>query len=364
MELPTEILTIIMGHVYYYHEDRRFHTPEHQILLTCSLVHPSWTPLAQALLFSHITFPESLKFFQAHATANQSERSKELCAYVKIIDIHFKHPNRAMWTAGTPPKRGLFPMELSALLTWCPNVYELGLETSLVFSLRVDDLEAIKLAGTQVRSLRLSGGSVQTPILFELLGSFPGIRFLRVEVEFVAEPPCTPLQGVQLYELILIRALPTATLQWLLSSSKSTLRILELRDIPSSETRSLIRDDYAANLHSLRLFHADRMTVSSLLPACTQLKQFVCLNLPRMTKLELFLPLSVETLTIISGSGQSYIGSILNTVESHPELKVLELDHSITTNSAIFAAVIEVCERMGTRLEADLPSFWLVSLSS
>jgi hypothetical protein len=366
MELPAEILAIILGRVYYYHKDRRLHTPDHPTLAACSLVHPSWTALSQELLFCHITFRESLRFFRDHATANQSDRSRELCAYVKIVDIHFKHPNQGLWSASQPAGTfsaiGLYPRELSELLRRCPHVYELGLETSLVFSLGIDDLEAIKLEGAHVRSLCLSGGSVQSPILFELLGSLPGIQFLRVEVEVAAEPPPTQLEGVHLYELILVRGLPVATIKWLLSSSKSSLRILELRDIPGSDTKTLIRDDYAANLHSLRLLHADRLTVSSLLPACTQLKQFVCLNVPKMTKLELFLPASVETLTMISISSQPYIGSILKTVKSHLELKILELDQSITLNNSNFTAVTEMCEEMGTRLKADQPSFWLVSL--
>jgi len=359
MDIPTEILTSILGFAYYKFPDRRFNSPDHNVLRECALVHSSWKSIAQELLFRHITFVESRRLYENLLRVRSDEKHhQELFAQVRILEVHLQDDAGGGLEAD---KHGLSltPTEFSTLLSKCSDTYELVISAHNIFLLDPGFKHAVHSSGLSIRSLNLTGCSVQSPVLFELLGLFPTIQFLAVGVEIVADPPTEPLKGIHLYELVLHRILPIETLQWLMASSKQSLRILELRDIPGLEFKTLLRDDFASNLLSLRLFHADRRTASFILPACTQLKELVCLNLPRMTRLERYLPATVETLSI---SGL-YLGAIISIIEAHSHVKTLWVTEA-TANTGGFEMLRDLCATRNTRLEANLPPVWLVCPSS
>ncbi|KAJ7863106.1 hypothetical protein B0H14DRAFT_2739306 [Mycena olivaceomarginata] len=197
------------------------HLPEELICLILGNSH--WRGPAQTLLFRRITL-------------------KAAAAFAKFADTA---SNKALLS------HNLGRADLCLVSTL---LYELSINAQL-FSLG-EDISSISAivhaASISIRSLRLMECSVHSPILYELIGLFPSVEFLTLGVEIAAAPPpWTP--AIQLYELMLHRTPPSDLLQWLLSSSGTSLRILEMRDLPSARTSSLRFMRY--NTYSAAILH-------------------------------------------------------------------------------------------------------------
>ncbi|CAK5284182.1 unnamed protein product [Mycena citricolor] len=230
------------------------------------------------------------------------------------------------------------------MMSSCTQLYELILYSSRLFSLGPHDLEQIESLVTssswKIRSLRLMECSSQSPILYELLSVFPDVQFLVLGIELSAAPPLwTP--AVELYELKLHRTLPSEVLVWLLSSSRQSLRILELRDLPSAST-ALDLVPCFPNLQSLRLMRFNSHSAAILLQ-CANLVELVLLNVPTIFPLPP-LPASLQHLylPIQTYSTGIDIESVLRAVNSDnlPNLRILSFTGASDQASPLQAACL------------------------
>ncbi|KAK0504190.1 hypothetical protein EDD18DRAFT_1345068 [Armillaria luteobubalina] len=240
--LPPELVLIIFERLYY-RTDQWTRELDYATLAACSLTQHSWYFPAQRLLFRHI--PKCVR---------------PICLFddIRILDVIL-----------TPE----FVPDLAFLLANCTRLYELGL-TARVFTLPPS------VPSANIRALRLVECSVQSPILYGLLALFPAVRFLTIDTEIVALPPPAAAPPPALYELVLKRSLSADILTWILANSLGSLRILELKDLPSTDMKDIL-GPHGPYIHSLRIFRFSN-NAASILRSCVNLKEFVLSSLPVM----------------------------------------------------------------------------------
>ncbi|KAK0464298.1 uncharacterized protein EV420DRAFT_1036181, partial [Desarmillaria tabescens] len=319
MSLPAELLLIIFERLYY-RTDKWTREPDYPTLVACSLTQRSWYLPAQRLLFRHI--PASV-------------RPVRLFDHIRILDM--------ILTPDSIP-------DLVFLLAHCPRLYELGLSVRGVFTLPPSVVTA------NIRALRLVECSVQSPILYDLLALFPGVRFLSIGTEIVAPPPPTASPAPRLYELALKRSLGTDILTWILANSSGSLRILELMDLPSVGMRDVLLP-HGPSIHSLRIFRFSN-TAASILRYCVNLKEFVLSSLPVMGPRLADLPKSIEhfSLTNSHASTTDWNPFVL-LLPQLPALKTFTCDKSSKSQHG-FGAIKLICNNRHINLLADASNWW------
>ncbi|KAJ6559189.1 hypothetical protein DFH09DRAFT_1036589 [Mycena vulgaris] len=314
MQLPEELICVILAKVYYRHPP--FNTPDYPTLISCSLINSFWTAPAQTLLFRRITIDRAQAFGRFAASIPRSPH----LSYVRTLAISLsdKPPDDEQSTTCSVST-------LIAILGCCPKLYELGINARGLFSLGSESssriVEVVRATSLSIRSLRMMECSVQSPVLYELLALFPGVQFLTLGVEIAASPPSwTP--SFQLYEVTLHRTPSSQVLRWLLSASWTTLRILELRDLPSPYTQS----DLAMccpHIQSLRLMRYNAST-AAILRQCTNLLELVLSIVPTFVSLP-DLPPSLEHFALLTPTYTASVDlqQVIAAVDSLPCLRVL-----------------------------------------
>ncbi|KAJ7459862.1 mitochondrial 39-S ribosomal protein L47 (MRP-L47)-domain-containing protein [Mycena latifolia] len=318
MQLPEELICVILANLYY--RNPPFSTPDYSTLSACCLVNSLWTIPAQTLLFRRITVNVAHSFgrFVARPIGNQA-----LLSHVRMLAIALSdNPPPPLSQSSDPndERSTLCPVStLVTILKSCPKLYELSISARSLFSLGSESTSAladvVRTTSLSIRSLRMVECSVQSPILYEFLALFPGVQFLTLGVEIAASPPSwAPV--IRLYELTLHRTLSSEVLIWLVSASETTLRILELRDLPGVHTRVGPRD-------SLRLMRYNAYT-AAILRQCTNLLELVLLNVPGFVSLP-ELPPTLEHIAVLI---QTYTASVdlqpvIAAVDSLPRLRIL-----------------------------------------
>ncbi|KAJ6508781.1 hypothetical protein C8R45DRAFT_815525 [Mycena sanguinolenta] len=345
MHLPEELIFLILAKVYY--RNPPLNAPDYSTLLACALVNSHWRGPSQTLLFRRIPSEATPAFARfANSTSN-----KALLSHVRILSIALTKDN-------APRPIGVEVCPVSTLLSifgHCPQLYELGISAHKLFSLGSEDIvriaTVIRDAAISIRSLRLLECSVQSPLLYELIGLFPTIQFLTIGMEIAAPPPSwTP--AIQLYELTLQRTPISQVLQWLLSSSGTSLRILELRDLPSASTYTDIAECCLC-IQSLRLMRYNAYSAAILLQ-CTNLLELVLFNIPTIASLPL--PSSLEHLALLT---QTYTASVdlravVKAIESLPRLRILTFVGD--PQDALQAA----CDAKDITLQTTSRKFWMI----
>ncbi|KAK7048366.1 hypothetical protein R3P38DRAFT_2606068 [Favolaschia claudopus] len=339
MDLPQELICLIVSKAYY--RNFPFNTPDYDTLSACSLVNSTWRNPAQTLLFRRITLEGTPAFARfADATSN-----KTLLSNVRSLSIALVQDASGVEECSVST--------LVSILGHCPQLYELSVSAHKLFSLNPNDISSISAAveagSISLRSLRLLYCSVQSPLLYELVGLFPTVEFLTVGVEIAAAPP--PMApALRLYELSLHRTPPSDVLQWLLSSSGTSLRILELRDLPSAST-CLDIAKCCPGIQSLRFMRYDSHS-AAILAQCTNLIELVLLNIPTVMPT---LPPSLEHLALLI---QTYTASVnlqpvIQALESLPRLRLL------TFVGDPQGALEETCEAKNIVLRTISRKFWI-----
>ncbi|KAJ7212110.1 hypothetical protein GGX14DRAFT_362171 [Mycena pura] len=336
MHLPDELICLVLAKAYY--KDPPLNTPDYSTLSACSLVSSSWTHPAQILLFRCITQDVAHAFSRFAETNDQA-----LLANVRTFSI-------ALLTQSVD-----LPI-LVSVLRRCPQLYELTISARGLFSFPDESIAALvsimNSTGLSIRSLRLIECSVQSPILYQLMGVFPTIEFLTLGVELAATPPLwKPICA--LYELKCHRTLSPEMLVWLLSSSASSLRVLELRDLPSARTAVELAP-YCESIQSLRLMRYNAHT-AAILRQCTNLLELVLLNVPTLVSLP-SLPPSLEHITLLI---QTYTTSVdltpvIVAVNSLPNLRTL----SFMGDLGQIAVLQSVCDSKNVSLWRTSQKFW------
>ncbi|KAJ6584987.1 hypothetical protein B0H19DRAFT_1249894 [Mycena capillaripes] len=333
MHIPEELICLILAQLYY----RRppLNKPDYSTLSACSLVNSHWRIPSQTLLFRRITLeatPEFARF--AETTSNLV-----LLSHVRSISITL------------PPVSTLV-----SLLGRCPQIYDLGISASALFSMdskQISSLSAvIRDRSISIRSLRLMECSVQSPILYELIALFPSVEFLTLGVEVAALPPLwTP--AIQLYELTLQRTLSSDVLAWLLSASGTSLRVLELRDLPSAHTASDLAT-CCPHIQSLRLMRYNARS-AAILRQCNNLLELVLMNVPLVDLPQL--PSSLEHFALLI---QTYTTSVdlrlvIAAVDALPHLRIL----SFVGGSQDLPLLRASCDTKGVTLQSTLAKLWI-----
>lgn len=357
MELAIELVFIIMETAYYANDSPWIRDPDYKTIASCSLVAVGWRHPAQQLLFRRITFDKAPAFTKLCFQFNRHTVS--LLQEVRSLEIAIGHN-----TNGVDAVVGLLHC-----LERCPALYELSLRIHGYFQFDDDVLEhlgdLVSKAQSPLRSLKLLECSVQSPIIYQLLSVFSSVRFLSVGVEIVASPPAGLLSDLQLYELVIYRSLPYHVLSWILPSTHSSLRVLELREPLGLDTTAVIVP-HLHRLHSLRLMVLGHYT-ESIPPQCISLREMVIQQLPSFKALVGILPPSVEHVWITNqtATGLPIWSNLVGLAGHLASLKLLTV-HFVGQPTMMqdtgFVEFQAICKRRGIAYRFFQIRAWPVSL--
>ncbi|KAK7056766.1 hypothetical protein VNI00_002483 [Paramarasmius palmivorus] len=361
--LPSELIALILGEVYYLKDkpppEHIFLTrnPDRHTVAACSLVNSSWRAVAQPLLFHHITSNVSPAFARWIRTPHAINLG--LLSSVKTVELRL---DTTVGQNGFPnlPSCGVDDFHL--LLNSLPNLYEL--EISLQ-GFSVASSFQPRQVFQSLRALRINECSVQSPVLYELLSIFPGIRFLTIAIEIAALPPPIPIPSLQLYELVIYRSLSPDITKWLLANSVGSLRVLETREFVGIHLPLVLRGHYD-HLHSLRLIRLDRSSLA-MIQACNNLQELVLVTIPGSTaRRDLTLsklPSSLQHLSLIRRGKDS--GSLVKLADairsSSPQLKLISCDRSFQSDPE-YDVLVELCLQRGIELQIGESRHWPVGV--
>lgn len=369
LQLPPELIFVILEYAYYTPAG----SPDYALLTNCSTVCIAWSLPAQSLLF-HKTpklHLDSIASFHA-ALKSSAARGKPMGDAVRSLDISF----------GGSLDGALQPEAFAQLLQACPRLYELSLSTYGVHEFDQFALAKLKDAGQGIRALNLQYCGVQSPVLFQLLGIWPRIRFLKIGTEIAAWPWRLPAQipilrqpqtnagasdvaqrppaHVSLYDLALSRIPQQPVLSWLLGSSATSLRILDLHEVPGIAARQAL-SIHAPHLRSLRLLHFS-LDSAAFLRQCTRLQELVIYNVPVFVPLAPELPHSIEHLSFRNPrhTFRNTLRPFLEAIEVLPKLRIVTCD----TNSEglrDFESLKARCAEKGVEVVISEVPIWVVS---
>lgn len=368
--LPPEIVFVILEHAYY----TAAGFPDYTFLANCSLVCTSWSVPAQSLLFHKTTKLRSHTIASFHAALMASAvRRKPMGHAVRSLDI----------SVGRSSNESYQPEAFARLLQACPRLYELSLNTFGLHEFDQFTLAKLKDSGQGIRALNLQYCGVQSPVLFQLLGIWSHIRFLKIGTEIAAWPWRNPAEtpilrqsisnggrndivaqrppaNVSLYDLALSRIPQPAVLAWLLGSSALSLRILDLREAPGIAARETL-GIHAPHLRSLRLLHYN-LDSAAFLRQCTRLEEFVIYNIPVIVPLAPELPPSIEHLSFRNPihAFRNTLCPILDAIEVLPKLRIVTCDKN-SEGLHEFAMLRSRCAERGVEVVISEVPFWVVS---
>lgn len=350
--LPLELILSIIEKAFY--ERPGFRDPDYQTLLACSLVHSSWATSVQTLIFRHVTYKRGRSFSMSyHLTGPSNPRSEALLSHLRILEIGLGSSSTAECT----------PRNLLNIISRLPYLYELSLHINGIFSLRWDTVSDLRTIATAtwpgVRALRVLDCSVQSPILYELLSVFPTVQFLTIGTEMATPPITPPIPGLQLYELVLFRTLPSEILTWLLANSTTSLHILELRDLPGSHMPPVL-EKHGPHIRALRLMRYNAQA-AAIVRICTNLAELIIMNIPQFISLPT-LPPSLEHFGFVN---QAYVSSVvlrpvIEAINKLPNLRTLSCDLDPSHDG--FLLLEETCAAKHITMRTNLPKLWIVSL--
>ncbi|KAH7885019.1 hypothetical protein F5I97DRAFT_1320968 [Phlebopus sp. FC_14] len=361
--LPAEIIFAILEHGYY----SLFGSVDHAFLFSCSLVCTSWSAPAQSLLFrspTELTSRTRPKFYAA--ILSSVVHGKDLGSVVRSLKT----------TLVDSPYEDYHPSNLAQLLRVCPKVYELSISVDGLHQFDKVCLAELETVGQGIRALNIRRCRVQSPVVFQLLDIWPSIRFLSIGTEIVAWPWRTlrnssdtavrleARQGarVALYELVLSRTPSLNVLRWILASSSTSLRILDLREFPGAGTREILQL-HAPLLRSLRLLHYNTFA-AAFLRLCTGLEELVVYQIPlTIVTFGTFsndIPRSIEHLSFRNPpwAPTHTLRPILEAVDVLPKLRTLTCDRE-SERLEEFAILQSKCMQKGVEITVSSEPLWV-----
>lgn len=355
--LPFELVSQILEELYY--DLRR--QPDHTTLSICAQVCRVWRTPAQKLLFRELTLPgrhrkPQLESFRA-AVYVPSERSSLLASYVRRVHISI---------GGAVVDQDSDVSDFIELLSHCRQVYEVTLRVQGVHDFGPETLDALRTAHQQalpvsIRAFGLLTCGTLSPILYQLLSVWPTVQYLRLGTELAALPPDLPVNA-RLYELILWRVPRPTILQWLLSASKDTLRILDCHTAPDRQYDHVLNDFYA-QLQSLRILR-HTLPSNSMIRKCVGLRELILVQYSNFIPLGQ-LPQTLEHFGFrhFPGATNFSLKPIISAIHNLPKLRLVSCDASAQEHEE-YASLRSICEKRNIVICNDvLPLMWTVSIA-
>ncbi|KAF5369316.1 hypothetical protein D9758_002720 [Tetrapyrgos nigripes] len=354
--LPVELIITILEHVYYsndvVHTIFLSRSPDYKTLAGASLIGTAWRTPAQTFLFNHITERACGRLAKSFSDPySDPARRATLLGYVRILDLRLIPDDEssvsiAHWSSATASRVMCRMKDFWFFMAHCTNLYELSVRFLGVISLEISNMHSSLPSNLQ--ALKLVECSSQSPILFELLEIFPSVCFLTVGVEVVVHPISTPKH--KLYELVMSRSLPTATFEWLTAHSIGFLRILEMRDPPSSSIKDQLRL-LCPHIESLRIMRYN-VTTLDVIKSCSHLRELILLGLPNMLRLD-NAPSTIEHLCI----ARCDVVDIENLIVSLPNLRTFSSDESLRSQTR-YNVLEEKCCSQNITMQLRKTGLW------
>ncbi|KAH9841608.1 uncharacterized protein C8Q71DRAFT_340231 [Rhodofomes roseus] len=343
--IPAELIYHILEQGYY--------TPvgsvDQQTLRACALVSRNWAKPAQQLLFHSVGVKQCIEFTVLFSRGGLPPGSAaRLGGYVRSLDFVFDI-HKYIYVTGASIR---CPSTFVALLSFFPRLYQLSLFVSgkgAIPSKCIRQLEILVATPHRqpLRALSLMGASDAPMVLFQLLSVFSGVQFLRLER--YSSPRCPPgVAPVKLCELNL-RFLPELkVLRWILSSSRSTLQILDLHIPMLNDDYLALLIEHAPQVRSLRLhIGCPDMNLDSLIRACVKLEELV---LHQSLDWPSEIPASLQHLCIDKIADET-----LTVLESLPRLRFLTITTQHASLHHDFHRLVRKCD--ARRIELSFKRF-------
>lgn len=243
-------------------------------LSACSQGCSAWAEYGQQLLFSYIDLGQASSGSKYSILATQIDpftaRGAVLGGYIRHLDV-------AIGTSSSP-QYGLQQGQFVLLVSRCPQLRDLTLRSTIA---KFDAKTMVKLRSTAsevgrcIRTLRLIRCAPHSTIVYQLLSVWSTIQ--RLDIDCRIAPHGTPPSptAVELQELALGcgERLPSRLIDWLLSRSKNSLEVLEIRDEPGPLVK-YIAAERAQSIRSLSLpcFNRSSVEVVRLCPELEELR--------------------------------------------------------------------------------------------
>jgi hypothetical protein len=354
--LPAELIMTILEYLYFKDPDtnvRSISEPDYCILSACSLVCQLWSGLAQSLAFRELPLCGSVcttRGSQIYAAINPStEQGKLLGQYVHVLNL----------VLGVR-ERGNLPDWLAC----CPRLYQLGLDLYGLQELSPTVIDKLSVGAVgmpfrlNIRALCFFSIGVQSLVPYQLLSICPSIQFLVLGGGTVTTPPPDLSFNFCLYELVLQRALPVNILERLLSTSETSLRVLEFKDPPSLEVVCLLAK-HGPHIRSLRLMRYD-FTSAALVQICTNLKELMILHVPSLVPMT-SLPHSLEHVAFLNLRHLSGypLDTITSAIDTLPNLCMVTC-YGMSVKHSQFFALRAACNARGVTLRLRKGQDWSV----
>jgi hypothetical protein len=338
--LPIELWIKVLQH--HYEDEGR--STDYETLTSCSLVCSSWREHAQRCLFASVgrdiyRSSEMRVSFEA-AIHPSTERGKVLGSYVRNLNVNLDRTFN--FTDGTLDMR-----KFTLLLSWCPRLYELSLH---VFDIpKFNEMEMAELQfianSVKLRALRLLRFGIQSTIAYQLISVWPTIQYLTIGSEIAAPPPL-PLPSIQLHELNFCRtSMRPRCLEWFLSGSETSLRILKFRDTPGQLMKRFLAK-HTPYLKSLRMQRYDKDT-ADILRLCKRLEELVLFQLPIFIDVK-DLPLTIEHFSFYFRATTRH--PLIALITTLPNLRAITCDKDVEQYPD-FAAIRSACDAKHVELK-------------
>ena len=342
--LPIELWMNTMQH----HSKDADHAIEsdNNTLMACALVCSSFRVPAQTLLFQSVGrdiygFPWKRDSFEATIHPS-TERGRILGSYVRNLQVNLDHTFN--YADGTLDMR-----RFTLLLSWCPRLYELSLHVYDIRKFNEVELAELQFIAitVQLRALRLLRFVRQSTLIYQFISVWPTIQYLTVGSEIDVPPPL-PLPRIKLRELSFFRTtIRFRCLEWLLSGSETSLCVLQFRDTPGQQMKSIVAK-HAPYLRFLRMQRYDKDS-ADILRNCTRLKELVLFQLPIFMEVK-DLPLTLEHFSFYFRGSAIVRHPLIPLIKTLPNLRVITCDKDVEQYPD-FAAICRACESKHVELK-------------
>lgn len=302
--------------------------PDRKILCRCSLVHSSWTGVAQFLLFQSVVIDRSFidTFLHPKSLTDKSPLGTHrsgLLQHIRELYIAVA----PLWGGGVETLDELGKV-LTALLQQFRGLRDVTINAGRsTQGLSTTKLRALKhcIAEYQppIRSLRFVNAHPGGPLVGQFLNLLPTLQHVHIGNHDLGPPSGVGMCQARLSRLTLSGHVQQDFLSWLLKSSHSSLEVLDLPDLFKSKLIPTLHPCLGKIKYLSLRYAASALT--EILSACSSLEELVIhhITLERASPGARRLPPTLKHLSVVGpfDSLELYI----NLVKDHKRLRSLRM---------------------------------------